>query len=845
MITSLYELSKALKARLPDYLELYGMKPNTQGFIRCINPAHNDGSPSMKVRAHTKDPENFYAVCYGCGAKHDTISACALFNGFGLTGQDFVHTMEYAAKELDIPVNFTSLTAEDIKKQSYLQFYSIVDGVLSRNLELELQSNNSVLSSFVDSRAWDITEAIESFGLGYYSWPEFVSSMERVGYSESALRSFGLSDRFINANSLVFPFRDTLGNTVGYTSRYMGTPDKDTPKWNGSKLLDSPYFLKNNYLYNFNNASALIKKGKASTFYIVEGQGDALTLHQCGFAAVAICSSSFTDEHARLIRKLAPSNIVFALDGDSAGQEATVKLLQLHLSSLGPAKKFVLKIGNGEDPDSFIRKNGVTEFNSIPRPTAFTYLLDYYKDNCTSLEELAEKAVQVIATFPTAIQRESLVKEVAFLTDFSTLTLLEEVNAIVNKTEISKASRIKEAVEDAAYAAMKSPSEAAAILDEAKVKIMALDAEVNSDYLSGEFYSGLLSTFKEEFDSRGEDFPGYEFPMAPEFQRVFSNDWSKGKMIAIGGSENAGKSSFGIWMGSNLCLSETNNCRVIYMTIDDSVQTLFTKQVAIFSKWATKDWPKYKHIGGFPMHLNWVTRPNYWANVLPDGMKDDMFNALKMGYELAYWYAREERFMILGIPYVYDLEDFRRAAIRMRRQYPNDNIYMHIDNAHKLPVKGEPRLFYTSVSNKLKQMTNEFDISVGCTLEYNTSTDKKTKSGRPTNESLAEARAFKYDADAIIHLYNDLHKDPRESPWFHEVKHPWDFHPTKLPIVEAIIGKNKIDGNKGTEFFKFHPYASNFIHIPIAEAVKIAQANESGSKVESSDSDDWSIEEEL
>ena len=54
--------------------ELYGLKPNRSGLIRCI--FHNDKSPSMKV------DRRYY--CFGCGCTGDAIDFTAQLFGIGL-----------------------------------------------------------------------------------------------------------------------------------------------------------------------------------------------------------------------------------------------------------------------------------------------------------------------------------------------------------------------------------------------------------------------------------------------------------------------------------------------------------------------------------------------------------------------------------------------------------------------------------------------------------------------------------------------------------------------------------------------------------------------------------------
>jgi hypothetical protein len=125
-------------------------------------------------------------------------------------------------------------------------------------------------------------------------------------------------------------------------------------------------------------------------------------------------------------------------------------------------------------------------------------------------------------------------------------------------------------------------------------------------------------------------------------------------------------------------------------------------------------------------------------------------------------------------------------------------------------------------------MAVELGMSVGGTLEYNSDTTKRGKQGRPTNASLAESRSFRYDANALLHMYNNLHVVGRDSPWYHEVSHPWSPGiKKKWPVVEMIIGKNKISDNKESHYFDFHCGSSYFDYVDPAVAIGRAVKNES------------------
>ena len=87
-------------------VELYGLKPNRSGLIRCI--FHNDKSPSMKV------DRRYY--CFGCGCTGDAIDFTAQLFDIGLKdaamklADDF--GIPYSGRDRGSPQNRRSVSAK-------------------------------------------------------------------------------------------------------------------------------------------------------------------------------------------------------------------------------------------------------------------------------------------------------------------------------------------------------------------------------------------------------------------------------------------------------------------------------------------------------------------------------------------------------------------------------------------------------------------------------------------------------------------------------------------------------------------------------------------------------------
>lgn len=77
------------------------------------------------------------------------------------------------------------------------------------------------------------------------------------------------------------------------------------------------------------------------------------------------------------------------------------------------------------------------------------------------------------------------------------------------------------------------------------------------------------------------------------------------------------------------------------------------------------------------------------------------------------------------------------------------------------------------------------------------------------------SRALDYDADGIIHLYNDMHINGENSPCIH-----LDSSGKILPRIWCNIGKNKISGETCTEYFDLYPGSAKLVMVDKQRAIE-------------------------
>jgi len=226
---------------------------------------------------------------------------------------------------------------------------------------------------YLEKRGVD-KQAIEAFGVGLSptDGESLKNHLIREGYSPEELVSAGVvrvGDDGISHDlfrgRLMFPIRDAHGNLVGFGAR---TLDGTEPKYLNSP--QGPMFDKSRILYAMDRARTDIRKNGA---VIVEGYMDAIAAHQAGFKnVIAQMGTALTEFQVDEIRRLT-GKMTMALDQDVAGQNATLRSLDVVLQNFrtktvnkqGPdgttqtvdADPRIIVMPPGQDPDEVIHRS--------------------------------------------------------------------------------------------------------------------------------------------------------------------------------------------------------------------------------------------------------------------------------------------------------------------------------------------------------------------------------------------------------------------------------------------------------------------------------------------------------
>lgn len=270
-------------------------------------------------------------------------------------------------------------------------------------------------------------EMVNTFQLGYSdrSSDSLVSFLQGQGFSESHVLQTGLlyhdeqqgsyRDRY--RGRLMFPIRDARGRVVGFGARALDGEAR------GAKYINSPttpLFNKSQVLYGIEQAGGPIRKlGEA---VLVEGYLDVITAHQFGFANTVAClGTAVTPAQLGLLRRYT-SQVVFALDADAAGQQATLRGLERARTTLRASNRddrnagrnrpaMALRIASmpeGRDPDELIREKADSWKKVTDDALTLVNFYANHVERAFNLEvpEQKQKAVELLAEVLAEVHQE-------------------------------------------------------------------------------------------------------------------------------------------------------------------------------------------------------------------------------------------------------------------------------------------------------------------------------------------------------------------------------------------------------------------------------------------------------
>ena len=423
-----------IRNRIDDVISSYVRLERSGQNLKGLCPFHSEKTPSFMVR-----PNEGYFHCFGCGAGGDVIT-------FVMKAENLAYrdALEFLAQRAGMALPDDSMPSKgglsksettSMNREAAKYFHAcLMDPKTPKGLNYLRKERGLSLP------------LIKHFGLGYApeGFDGLRNHLKAKGYTDAQMVQANLISESrkkpgtfydVFRDRMMIPMMDTSGNVVAFSGRRL----------DGQKMMkyvntaDTPAFRKGKYIFALNFAKDDCKQ----RLILCEGQMDVIALHGAGFPqAIATMGTAITAEQARVMSRYT-GQVVICYDADEAGQTAAEKAFRL-LTEVGLETR-ILRVEGAKDPDEYIKKFGKEAFGRLldGSKTQFDYkfgLIEAKYD--LSLPDLrikaAEETVQLIASFPSSVEREIYLTQAAKKLQISPDNLKSDVERLMRQRERKK-----------------------------------------------------------------------------------------------------------------------------------------------------------------------------------------------------------------------------------------------------------------------------------------------------------------------------------------------------------------------------------------------------------------------
>ena len=421
-------LLEEIKSRIDivDFISEYvNLKKAGQNY-KSLCPFHSEKTPSFMVSS----PKQIFH-CFGCGAGGDIVTFLMKHDNIS-----FAEALRYLAKKAGIEIEkFSFDKGLSEKREKLLLINREAMKYFIKNFQ-----GSEIAKNYLKKRGIS-EESLHRFSIGYsYEARDgLFKHLKKMGYSDSLIEDAGLaiSDdrgyRDIFRRRIIFPICNYQNEVIAFGGRVL---DDSLPKYFNSP--ETEMFKKNEILFALSLAKEEIKK--AGYAIIVEGYLDAIVSHQYGFKnVVAPLGTALTQRHLQRLRLLT-EKVILVFDSDEAGINAARRSLAVICECNFKAK--VLLLPKGEDPDSFLRRNGAESFKKMlsQSMSMIKFILNTSRGDRV---DAVKEALDTISKMTDLIKTEELLGELTDQSKMNESVLRSELKKIKKKSGTSVLEGIK------------------------------------------------------------------------------------------------------------------------------------------------------------------------------------------------------------------------------------------------------------------------------------------------------------------------------------------------------------------------------------------------------------------
>ena len=324
-------------ANIVDLVEARTRLRKVGGRYTGLCPFHEEKTPSFSV-----SPDRGTYHCFGCGVGGDSISFVREIEGL-----DFVGAIEWLADRFSVPLEYEDSTPEaDAQRKRKERLFALLEQAASFYERVLWSESGTAVQGYLSSRGLS-EEACREFRLGLSSGGSLAKKAREKGFTPDELTAAGLltkrgTDYF--QRRLMFPLADARSRVIGFQARKLHEDDPLRGKYVNSP--ESDLFHKSNVLYGLHLARPAITKEDRAL--VVEGNTDVIALRQSGLKPViASMGTALTERQLTELSRLT-KRLFLCFDSDAAGEEATLRGMELALRQGFEIR--VVSLPKGKDP---------------------------------------------------------------------------------------------------------------------------------------------------------------------------------------------------------------------------------------------------------------------------------------------------------------------------------------------------------------------------------------------------------------------------------------------------------------------------------------------------------------
>lgn len=311
-------------------------------------PFHHEKTPSFCVHSQT---QTYY--CFGCHVGGDVITFVQ-----EIEHTDFMGAVKILADKYHVEIpDFSRRDGNAALKKHKDKLYEMMRDTAAYYHQNLMGDGGKPAREYLARRGISAQTA-RIFGLGYsIGKQQLISYLAAKGYSQENMIEAGIADKSQSgcydtmAGRLIVPIINNLKQVIAFGGRVL---DDSLPKYKNTR--ETILFNKSKEIFGQHSVKKLKLEGPVSELIMVEGYMDVISLFQSGVKnAVASMGTALTAEQAKLIKRYV-NKIIICYDGDSAGQKATMRGLDI-LYAEGLDVR-VVSLPDNLDPDEYVRKYG-------------------------------------------------------------------------------------------------------------------------------------------------------------------------------------------------------------------------------------------------------------------------------------------------------------------------------------------------------------------------------------------------------------------------------------------------------------------------------------------------------